>query len=183
MEVQKSHWYNPIMQDTNKDGSARYYTYGVPFFNYGLLPQTWEDPSVCGASGACGDNDPLDVMEVGTGALAMGSVVPVKVLGSLELIDEGETDHKIIALRADDPDFARINDMASLEQVKPGITAKLVDWLKMYKTTDGKGVNTLAQDTPTSVTEAYAIIDECHQRWQKLKSHEVAGGDDFFLGY
>ena len=46
-----------------------------------------------------------------------------------------------------------------------------------------KGVNTLAQDTPTSVTEAYAIIDECHQRWQKLKSHEVVGGDDFFLGY
>ena len=132
MEVQKSHWYNPIMQDTNKDGSARYYTYGVPFFNYGLLPQTWEDPSVCGASGACGDNDPLDVMEVGTGALAMGSVVPVKVLGSLELIDEGETDHKIIALRADDPDFARVSDMASLEATKPGITARLVDWLNRF---------------------------------------------------
>ena len=34
--------------------------------------------------------------------------------------------------------------------VKPGITAKLVDWLKMYKTTDGKGVNQLAHDEPTS---------------------------------
>lgn len=36
--------HNPIMQDT-KDGKPRYYTYGVPFFNYGLLPQTWEDPT------------------------------------------------------------------------------------------------------------------------------------------
>merc|ERR1719409_1744626 len=182
MEVSKEKYRNPIMQDTNKDGSARYYTYGVPFFNYGLLPQTWEDPSVCGASGACGDNDPLDVMEVGTGALAMGSVVPVKVLGSLELIDEGETDHKIIALRADDPDFARINDMASLEQVKPGITAKLVDWLKMYKTTDGKAENVLASDTPYSISEANAIIEECHERWQALKAG-TAANPGFFLGY
>lgn len=54
-------------------------------------------------------------MEIGTGPLPMGSVVSVKVLGSLELIDEGETDHKIIAIRSDDPDYYRIHDMASLE--------------------------------------------------------------------
>lgn len=35
---------NPIMQDI-KDDKPRYYTYGVPFFNYGLLPKTWEDPN------------------------------------------------------------------------------------------------------------------------------------------
>lgn len=44
MEVMKGEPGNPIMQDT-KDGKPRYYTYGVPFFNYGLLPQTWEDPN------------------------------------------------------------------------------------------------------------------------------------------
>ena len=61
MEVQKERWYNPIMQDTSK-GAPRYYTYGVPFFNYGLLPQTWEDPSLKnGPGGEGGDNDPLDV--------------------------------------------------------------------------------------------------------------------------
>lgn len=43
MEVMKDVEYNPIMQDESK-GKPRYYTYGVPFFNYGLLPQTWEDP-------------------------------------------------------------------------------------------------------------------------------------------
>lgn len=30
---------------------------------------------------------------------------------SLELIDEGETDHKIIALRISDPNAANINNM------------------------------------------------------------------------
>lgn len=43
MEVMKDVAFNPIMQDESK-GKPRYYTYGVPFFNYGLLPQTWEDP-------------------------------------------------------------------------------------------------------------------------------------------
>ena len=45
MEVMKAEPSNPIMQDT-KDGKPRFYSYGVPFFNYGLLPQTWEDPNV-----------------------------------------------------------------------------------------------------------------------------------------
>jgi len=181
MECMKEHWYNPIQQDSNKDGSTRYYTYGVPFFNYGFLPQTWEDPSLM-RNGFGGDNDPLDVMEIGSGPLAMGSVVSVKVLGSLELIDEGETDHKVIALRTDDPDASRIHDMASLEQVKPGITAKMVDWLKMYKTSDGKAENVLASDTPYSINEATAIIEECHERWQALKAGTTAN-PGFFLGY
>merc|ERR1719182_620773 len=101
MEVSKSLPENPIAQDS-KNGAPRYYKYGTPFFNYGLLPQTWEDPASCkpssvvGGSGQqeCGDDDPLDVIEVGEGPLLMGSVTPVKVLGSLELIDEGETDYK-----------------------------------------------------------------------------------------
>ena len=42
MEMMKDVPGNPIMQDTKND-RPRYYTYGVPFFNYGLLPQTWED--------------------------------------------------------------------------------------------------------------------------------------------
>lgn len=59
MEVSKTERGNPIMQDS-KNGKPRYattalrwvrltgvhlfryYTYGVPFFNYGLFPQTWE---------------------------------------------------------------------------------------------------------------------------------------------
>lgn len=181
MEVSKEQLYNPIMQDMNKDGSPRYYTYGTPFFNYGLVPQTWEDPASC-TNGVCGDNDPLDVMEIGSSPLPMGSVVSVKVLGSLELIDEGETDHKIIAIRTDDPDAHRISDMSSLEYAKPGIVAKLIDWLKMYKTSDGKGVNSLAQEFPTTTSEAIEIIEECHLRWKALKEHQVTN-PGFFLGY
>ena len=78
-----------------------------------------------------GDNDPLDVIEVGESPLALGSVTEVKVLGYLELIDEGETDHKIIALRTSDTRSVSINDVKDLENHVPGLTARLVDWLKM----------------------------------------------------
>ena len=107
----------------------------MPFFNYGLLPQTWEDPNLISAEGYGGDKDPLDVIEIGVTPLPMGSVTQIKVLGSLELIDEGETDHKIIALRISDSRASRINDMKDLEEHIPGLTAKLVDWLKMSSNT------------------------------------------------
>ncbi|CAM9315825.1 unnamed protein product [Ectocarpus sp. 13 AM-2016] len=181
MEVMKDVAFNPIMQDESK-GKPRYYTYGVPFFNYGLLPQTWEDPFLKDKEGHGGDNDPLDVMEVGDGPLVMGTIVAVKVLGSLELIDEGETDHKIIALRVTDPNAANINNMDDLERYKPGMTARLVDWLKMYKTSDGKPPNSLAQDEPTTVDEALAVIQHTHERWQSLMAGQAEHDDDFWLG-
>ena len=44
--------------------------------------------------GAFGDDDPVDVVEIGEAALEMGSFTPVKVLGCLSMIDDGELDWK-----------------------------------------------------------------------------------------
>ena len=44
-----------------------------------------------------GDNDPLDVVEIGTTQLTPGAVVKVKVLGVFAMIDDGETDWKVRA--------------------------------------------------------------------------------------
>ena len=79
------------MQDEKK-GKARLY-HGPIFWNYGCLPQTWEDPNVKGdadVGGAFGDDDPIDVVEIGASAQEMGAVVPVKPLGVLSMIDDGE---------------------------------------------------------------------------------------------
>ncbi|KAJ1432668.1 3-phosphoadenosine 5-phosphosulfate synthase-like protein 2 [Ochromonadaceae sp. CCMP2298] len=181
MEVMKDRPGNPIMQDT-KDNAPRYYSYGTPFFNYGLLPQTWEDPSYKDPrTGAYGDGDPIDAIEIGMGPLAMGSIVPVKVLGSMELIDEGETDHKIIVLRQTDQHFDRIDTVADLERYYPGTVDRLVDWLKNYKTSDGKPQNTLTSDEPTSPAAAKAIITEVSEFYQSLILGEVAQPDGYYL--
>ena len=127
------------MHDTKK-GALRYYTYGAPFFNYGMLPQTWEDPALKGDNGTGGDNDPLDVMEIGSRIYKVGEMRQVKVIGDIKLIDQGELDHKIIVIDAADPLASAINSAADLARVMPGVTEKLIEWLKQYKTTDGKEV-------------------------------------------
>ena len=45
-----------------------------------------------------GDNDPLDVVEIGNSKFGTGAVVQVRVLGALCLIDQGELDWKILVV-------------------------------------------------------------------------------------
>jgi 3'-phosphoadenosine 5'-phosphosulfate synthase len=168
MEVQKAKSGNPIVQDTNDDGSIRYYTYGTPFFNYGLVPQTWEDPNIKSAAGRGGDNDPLDVIELGSGPLLMGSITPCRILGSWELIDEGETDQKILCIALTDKDASSIHSLDDLERIKPGHLDRLRDWLTRYKTSEGKAENSLASETPKPLSEALEMLQEMHQRWKSL---------------
>jgi inorganic pyrophosphatase len=78
---------NPISQDI-KNGKLRDY-HGPIFWNYGCFPQTWEDPNVLHPTLKWkGDNDPLDVVEIGSKALQTGSINKVHayiafVLGSV----------------------------------------------------------------------------------------------------
>ena len=91
MEVSTTTTHNPIAQDIKK-GKLRHFTYGTIPFNYGCLPQTWEDPTVTHPQTGCnGDNDPVDVVELSRHPLDTGSVHSVRVVGVLALIDEGET--------------------------------------------------------------------------------------------
>ena len=94
MEVATKEPNNPIAQDIKK-GKLRDY-HGPIFWNYGCLPQTWEDPNEEHPELKCfGDNDPIDVVEIGSKALAMGTVVEVKPLGVIAMIDDGELDWKV----------------------------------------------------------------------------------------
>lgn len=53
--------------------------------------QTWENPEVLDEStGYKGDNDPIDVLEIGYRVAKRGEVLQVKVLGTIALIDEGK---------------------------------------------------------------------------------------------
>lgn len=56
--------YNPIFSDTNinkETGKKQLRKYGMaPVFNYGFIPQTWEDNRTKN-----GDGDPIDLIDVG----------------------------------------------------------------------------------------------------------------------
>lgn len=170
METTKEAAHNPMMQDTKK-GKVRFYEYGVTFFNYGLFPQTWDDPNVKDpVAGTIGDNDPLDVVELGgpMGGRPMGTIVPVKVVGSLRLLDGGETDDKIVVVDASGP-LKDVNSVADLQKALPGQLERLVDWLANYKAVrNAKKVNTFATKEPTSMVDAVKTIEGSHVHWKNL---------------
>lgn len=50
-----------------------------------------------------GDSDPLDILELSGEPLQIGSVNRVSIFGCLPLVDQGELDWKILAIRSDHP--------------------------------------------------------------------------------
>lgn len=66
---------NPIKQDIKK-GKLREFKKGDVYFNYGCLPRTWEDPDeVHPDAMAKGDNDPVDVCEIGLRIMKVAEVI------------------------------------------------------------------------------------------------------------
>lgn len=161
LEVNKETKNNPIKQDTKK-GKMRYYAYGVPFFNYGMLPQTWENPTLKDSAGHMGDGDPLDVMEIGSMVIPTGTVIKAKVIGVYELIDQGEVDYKIIVINTEDPLAKSIRTPDDLD---PEVQERLVDWLKMYKTAEGKAENELTSEIMDGPLKAMKVIKETNDQW------------------
>ena len=91
LEVVLKEPYNPIMQDTVKSTKEKKLRFlGLPpKFNYGMLPQTWENPDILNPKTQLyGDNDPLDICELGTNEIKTGTVVKRRILDSLCVSDQ-----------------------------------------------------------------------------------------------
>ncbi|THU48095.1 hypothetical protein C4D60_Mb09t22610 [Musa balbisiana] len=178
MEVATDEPYTPIKQDTKK-GKLRYYPYNINW-NYGLLPQTWEDPSFANAEveGALGDNDPVDVVEIGERQAKIGEILKVKPLAALAMIDEGELDWKIVAISLDDPRASLVNDADDVEKHFPGTLTAIRDWFRDYKIPDGKPANRFGLGNKAANKEyALKVITETNESWAKLMKRSVPAGE------
>jgi len=179
MEISKEEAFNPIKQDIKK-GKLRFVRNCFPhhgyIWNYGAFPQTWEDPNEEHAeTKAKGDNDPLDVCEIGEAIGYVGQIKQVKVLGIMALLDEGETDWKVIVIDVNDPLAPRLNDIEDVERHLPGLIRATNEWFRIYKIPDGKPENVFAfSGEAKSKKYAVEIIHETNEAWKKLVGGEVA---------
>ena len=180
LEISLNEKMNPIKQDVKK-GKLRFVANCFPhkgyIWNYGAIPQTWEDPSHTDPdTQAKGDSDPVDICDIGSRIHNIGSVIQVKLLGTFAMIDEGETDWKMIGIDINDPLAADINDISDVEKHMPGLLAATVEWFKIYKMPDGKPPNTFAFDAkPKNAAFAKEIVEKLHSQWNNLMS---GGGYD-----
>jgi inorganic pyrophosphatase len=74
-------------------------------FDYGFVPQTLWD-----------DGDALDIIVPSTFPLATGILVRVRPVALMEMIDDGESDYKVIAVPVDDKRWDDIQDLEDLNQ-------------------------------------------------------------------
>ncbi|KAI8026829.1 hypothetical protein LOK49_LG02G00723 [Camellia lanceoleosa] len=190
MEVATDESYTPIKKDTKK-GKLRYYPYNINW-NYGLFPQMWEDPSFANfeVKGALGDNNPVDVVEIGQTRGKIGHIMKVKPLAALAMLNEGELGWKIVAISLDDPRASLVNDIDDVEKHFPGTLTAVRDWFRDYKIPNGKpakkfGLRNKAakQGIMISMLQsiyidyALKVITETNESWAKLVKRSVPLGE------
>jgi inorganic pyrophosphatase len=93
--------------------------------NYGFVPQTYLPEF------SDGDGDPVDVFVLGP-AIPRETVVSVKILGIIHILDDGESDSKLLAVDAESP-VLNVKSLAILEEKYPGVVDIIKLWLMNYK--------------------------------------------------
>lgn len=96
--------------------------YGPMFYpvNYCDVPGTWNS----------GDNDPLDAILFSSKSIVPGALVKGRVIGALEMIDNGEVDHKIVCVNAKDPRFDHVE---KIEDLTPYQRKDVTTFFELYK--------------------------------------------------
>ncbi len=94
--------------------------------NYGFIPQTYGD-----------DKDPLDILVITTLPVQPLTLMEAKILGVMQMIDNGDSDDKLIAVAANDPG---VNHYNNIEQMPPHFFSELRHFFEEYKKLENKTV-------------------------------------------
>ncbi|TRY51926.1 Inorganic pyrophosphatase [Cryptosporidium tyzzeri] len=185
-EINTKEEYTPLYQDRKLE---RLRTYPGPIpWNYGAFPQTWEDPNKKGDENvdfSHGDNDPLDAVEIGVGPLPRGTIIQVKILGCLALIDDDELDWKVVCIRVCDPHASQLNNITDVEKYFPGTIDRIRRWFGLYKAIENKDVAKVNMyghfGEPQSAEFAHSVILETHHSYLRLIRGEAINSSSLWI--
>jgi len=96
-------------------------------FDYGFVPQTLWD-----------DEDALDVVVLTTYPLQPGILVTVRPVALMKMIDDGDSDDKLIAVPIGDPRWGEVND---LEDINKHTLKEMEHFYSTYKKIQGQEVD------------------------------------------
>lgn len=68
--------------------------------------------------------------EIGEQIGTVGQIKQVKILGIMALLDEGETDWKVIVVDVNDPLAGKLNDIEDVERHLPGLIRATNEWFR-----------------------------------------------------
>lgn len=94
--------------------------------NYGFIPRTY-----------CNDHDPLDILVLGQEPVYPLTLMRAKTIGVMQMIDKEREDDKIIAVHADDPEYADYDELSQLPKHR---LKELQRFFEDYKLLEQKAV-------------------------------------------
>jgi inorganic pyrophosphatase len=118
--------------------------------NYGFIPRSY-----------CDDKDPLDILVLSQIDVVPMCLIEAKVIGVMQMLDEGEADDKIIAVAAGDPAVNHINDISELA---PHFVSELRSFFEDYKKLENKSVRV---EEFGGKEMAYRIVNESFELYEK----------------
>lgn len=123
-------------------------TSSMPPTLYGFIPKTYcgERVQRLSPSSVRGDGDPLDICVITERPINRCEVIlHARVIGGVQMIDQGEADDKIIAVLHEDHFWSHVN---SVEQVRKVLLDRLRHYFETYKQPAGG-------DADVTVNEIY----------------------------
>lgn len=125
--------------------------------NYGFLPRTY-----------CDDNDPLDVLVLGSESVYPLSILTARAIGVMHMMDEGQRDDKIIAVHTADPSMAVYKDIGELPS---HLFREIQKFFETYKDLEGK---TVEVDAFHGHKKALSVVTEAMELYRR-KEQTVRG--------
>jgi len=105
---------------------------------YGFIPQTYCAARVQELSpdSKCGDGDPLDICVITERPISRGEVIlRARIIGGMQMIDNGEADDKIIAVLDNDQFWENAND---IKDISPALVERMRHYFETYKLVPGQ---------------------------------------------
>ncbi|MGL4768945.1 MAG: inorganic diphosphatase [Mycoplasmoidaceae bacterium] len=126
--------------------------------NYGFISKTLD-----------WDGDELDAMIIADQEFMPGSIVPVRVLGAMEMIDNGETDTKLITVIDCDP---RYNNILKIDDLNDHLLKEIQDFFINYKNLQEKKVLIKGFKSYEWAIKEYNICVELFNKYSNLEKND-----------
>ena len=100
---------------------------------YGFIPMTYcaEEVSARSPAATAGDGDPLDICVISERPINRAEVLlTTRVVGGLQMVDNGEADDKIVAVLANDDVWGGAR---SIDDLPNALVSRLVHYFETYK--------------------------------------------------
>jgi inorganic pyrophosphatase len=129
--------------------------------NYGFVPRTY-----------CDDGDPLDILVYCQEAIQPLAIMRAKIIGVMKMRDDKGEDDKLIAVHADDPEYA---DYADVSEMPSHRMRELKRFFEDYKGLENKKV---LVSEPQGRREGLQALRDAMKLYEDEKPRLIGGAQD-----